>query len=524
MEIKLKFHENFQSFASIKNTFEIHDLKAFSVLSGVNGIGKSQFLKAISGGYIDVEIDGKMLTPDTEIEFFNHENFKLENEQKLPYDFLEKKTITLINLFFGQAPLSQFKQLCPSINEYFNEDNNLLAFTKLLDFHDQNKHFNDLDLNIDNKNSQVQQQLNQLRQAARQSNWAANTREQLNKLLQRPEFCRYFEPNTDLGRITPDVFYQAIDKHQNDEILKAGFGEVFKKANDGRIRYIINTPDKSMSVKDLEAEYQQNTRPFPWIFINELFEDFRKGSFDFKYRFVPPTEQSHEALKPRLINDKTGEEIDFSMLSSGEKVLLTLCLFLYQSEQGRLPRLLLLDEIDATLHPSMCKSMVDSLQSRIVSKGTAIVFSTHTPFTIREFLEDPEKGAFIMKKDNNGEHFIENSKLPGQKLFDRSPTYGEIMWKAFDMPTIEFHIDLYNALHSKYREELNKNSLIIKDFDQDFFVQKCSFAQEFPWKSHPNRVSFHTYLRNKIHHPKENGGLPDDEALAQSIKDMISLL
>ncbi|NEQ55751.1 MAG: hypothetical protein F6K11_37550 [Leptolyngbya sp. SIO3F4] len=61
MEIKLKFRDNFQSFASIKNTFEIRGLKAFSVLSGVNGIGKSQFLKAISGGYVDVEIDGTKL-------------------------------------------------------------------------------------------------------------------------------------------------------------------------------------------------------------------------------------------------------------------------------------------------------------------------------------------------------------------------------------------------------------------------------------------------------------------------------
>lgn len=56
--MELKFREDFKSFASIKNTFEISDPKAFTVLSGVNGVGKSQFLKAISEGHIEVQIDG----------------------------------------------------------------------------------------------------------------------------------------------------------------------------------------------------------------------------------------------------------------------------------------------------------------------------------------------------------------------------------------------------------------------------------------------------------------------------------
>jgi hypothetical protein len=164
-----------------------------------------------------------------------------------------------------------------------------------------------------------------------------------------------------------------------------------------------------------------------------------------------------------------------------------------------------------------------------VDTGTAILFSTHTPFTIREFLEDSEKGTFILKKDSSGKHFIQNTKLPGQKLFDRSPTYGEIMWKAFDMPTTEFHTDLYNELHELYNElyytskKHNKKS-DLKEFDQQFFVSKYNIAKDSPWMKNPKKASIHTHLRNKIHHPKENNGLPDEPALTQSIEKMIELL
>jgi AAA15 family ATPase/GTPase len=246
MELKLKFREKFKGFASIKNTFEIDDLKAFSVISGVNGVGKSQFLQAISKGHIEVEIDGMKIDSNSDIKLFNHETFKLKNEQNLSHDFLEKKKATLISLFSKKAPLNQFPQLHNSVIKRFNEDNILLAFIRLLDIHDQDKNIDGVELDVDAGNVQAAQQLNKLRQAAKQENWSTSNRQQLNTLLKESEFQRYFEPDADLGRITSEMFSRAIDRHQNDEILEAGFGEVFKKANDRWIRYISSPPDKSI--------------------------------------------------------------------------------------------------------------------------------------------------------------------------------------------------------------------------------------------------------------------------------------
>ncbi len=91
MGLTLQFRENFKCFASIRNSCLIEELQAFSEISGVNGVGKYQFLEAIKKGFVEVEIDGEKLDADNNIELFNHENFKLRNEQNLAHDFLENK-------------------------------------------------------------------------------------------------------------------------------------------------------------------------------------------------------------------------------------------------------------------------------------------------------------------------------------------------------------------------------------------------------------------------------------------------
>jgi hypothetical protein len=39
-----------------------------------------------------------------------------------------------------------------------------------------------------------------------------------------------------------------------------------------------------------------------------------------------------------------------------------------------------------------------------------------------------------------------------------------------------------------------------------------------------NKVTKHTYVRNKIHHSKENGGLPTQQELQESIEKLRSYL
>ena len=86
----------------------------------------------------------------------------------------------------------------------------------------------------------------------------------------------------------------------------------------------------------------------------------------------------------KLTHCQTQEEIDFGDLSSGEKVLLSLAFYLFSSrEKNTFPKLLLLDEPDAHLHPSMSKQFLDVVKNILVDKyGVQVIMTTHSPSTV----------------------------------------------------------------------------------------------------------------------------------------------
>lgn len=86
---------------------------------------------------------------------------------------------------------------------------------------------------------------------------------------------------------------------------------------------------------------------------------------------------------------------------------------------------------------------------------------------------------------------------------DRKLSYisaNETNYVAFNLATEEYHNELFEEL--KYN---NGDTKAIKDFDNDFFVTDKGEQKNSPWKGNANEVSIHTFIRNQIHHQKENG-------------------
>jgi hypothetical protein len=90
--------------------------------------------------------------------------------------------------------------------------------------------------------------------------------------------------------------------------------------------------------------------------------------------------------------------IGFSDLSSGEKILVSLGIWMFNTRQAkRLPKLLLLDEPDAHLHPSVVKDFINVIEKTLVNKhGVKVVITTHSPTTV-SFA--PEYSLFEMSKE-----------------------------------------------------------------------------------------------------------------------------
>jgi energy-coupling factor transporter ATP-binding protein EcfA2 len=120
--------------------------------------------------------------------------------------------------------------------------------------------------------------------------------------------------------------------------------------------------------------------PAPWDVLNETFQ-----VAEFPYQVVSPV--GTKLLDPYeiFLEDPAAKQrlrpID---LSSGEKVLLGLVLWLYNSQHhGRFPRLFLLDEPDAHLHPSMTRHLLGVIKEVLVERhNVRTIMTTHSPSTV----------------------------------------------------------------------------------------------------------------------------------------------
>jgi energy-coupling factor transporter ATP-binding protein EcfA2 len=120
--------------------------------------------------------------------------------------------------------------------------------------------------------------------------------------------------------------------------------------------------------------------PAPWNLLNDAF-----SVAGFPYRAVPPTEtRLVDVYHFQLQSVISSERISPSDLSSGEKMILVIVMWLYRSQHhGQFARLLLMDEPDAHLHPAMTRQFFDVVHKVLVQRhGVRVLLTTHSPSTV----------------------------------------------------------------------------------------------------------------------------------------------
>jgi len=137
----------------------------------------------------------------------------------------------------------------------------------------------------------------------------------------------------------------------------------------------------------------------PWKTINIIIESI----FDNKFYFSEPDSKSQSYIyNADLIQRDTGLPVAVNALSSGEKTLLWLALTLFNTQYYDLlavktPKLLLLDEPDAFLHPQMVVKMYRVLEEFSVSFNSRIFITTHSPTTVALA---PESSTYIVSENS----------------------------------------------------------------------------------------------------------------------------
>ena len=150
-------------------------------------------------------------------------------------------------------------------------------------------------------------------------------------------------------------------------------------------------------VATLIKEYRASHKP-PWETLGEILGYMRKEVGDdlFNFEFSDPEHDqlnhathTQYSFRTKMVNRATGDSYDLHTLSSGESILMCLCLIWFDQELGRRrPDLILLDELDALLHPSMVSALVACLKRLFVANGTRVVMATHCASTVAALADD----------------------------------------------------------------------------------------------------------------------------------------
>lgn len=380
-----------QDHLSIKKFNDV-ELQDFTVLTGVNGSGKSHLLQAIDQKKVIIEG-----YENANIVLFNYETFKLENESSFSAHAISQEREQAWN-FFTQNGGGNIKNIIQSWKN--NLGTNYQIVTSLC----EEKKENLFSLSKDDiSNDAIFDQLKSYKQNIKnhfKNNPNLKDNQQAHAILtlikklpfsideiKKEDFIKLYKP-----------FY-----YKND-FLPQQLGKVIW---DYYIRYDRNeynvyenaTRDKNYPVLS-ESDFIKIYGDKPWEVINTILSEFDS----LKYTINSPEGFGyHDNFQLKLINKEENLEISFEHLSSGERVLMALVASIYKSSSdNHFPDILLLDEIDASLHPSMMKNLLSVINNVFLEKNVKIILVTHSPSTIAL---TPEESVFVMNE--NGVNRIE---------------------------------------------------------------------------------------------------------------------
>jgi len=132
----------------------------------------------------------------------------------------------------------------------------------------------------------------------------------------------------------------------------------------------------------------------PLQIFNEILD---KAKFKYKAEYLVANNIEYP-LPVKLIDRKNAKEVHFENLSSGETTILALIFALYNSSSnGHFPQVILFDEPDAHLHPSLTQVFLDVIQGVLVNEhNVKVILTTHSPSTVALA---PEDAIYCMDRD-----------------------------------------------------------------------------------------------------------------------------
>jgi ABC-type branched-subunit amino acid transport system ATPase component len=323
---------------------EIQFTTPITVLVGKNGAGKTRFFQSLKNNKTKAQIAEKQLDPNTEIIVLTQEALTPQFETQHDADSLNQRISSAVRSYQSR------KQL---FDQPYIFDPNLLP-----------------------RHEMEFKQLYPLVQLI-----SKKTKKRPSELSEEDIKLHYTEVNINsLGSYNVAAIFNTYVKRIHDN----EFNTWKNKEKGSDVPYYSND------------EFERKFGPAPWIIINKILD----GVFDGKFHFPQPANLNsitYDHQTPLLQNND--QPITREDLSSGEKTLLWLALSLFNTQYHdkeilSAPKLLLLDEPDAYLHPKMVQKMFSFLSEFNEHFGTRIILISHSPTTAAL---SPENSLFVVQ-------------------------------------------------------------------------------------------------------------------------------
>ncbi len=221
----------------------------------------------------------------------------------------------------------------------------------------------------------------------------------------------------------------------------------------------------------------------------------------------------------RINFKKYGKSIELDHLSTGEKQIVFRGAQLLRNSGNMSDGVVLVDEPELSMHPKWQAKILKYYRDLFTKNGkqlTQMIFATHSEAVLKSALEDKDNVLVIVLKDKTGT--IDKEKITAPFVLPVI-TSAETNYRAFDVVSNDYHIELYG-----YLQEKTKNHRV--DSCDNYIKPHPAYdASKHEKIDSYNGITYETlptYIRNAIDHPDSGRKFTQDE-LRCSIELLIEL-
>lgn len=419
--MRIKINKSFKSLIPGKEV----ELPDFCILTGKNGSGKSHFLEALTQNVAASIYDE------------NGKPYNVSDVKYIPFNGLNPQ----IDVSCNFENLNQFVAECSRVLKQI-----IRKFVDVSVVTNKNEWF------LDQLNSSFHHGFSNIPQ----------TQTALKTILEKS--------GKEFDQLTEDDIRQYIQylDFEDNTIFNGHFALIFKayhvKYDDNEYKKYQNATNHTSYNVLSKEQFVELNGPEPWDFVDGILKDAK-----IPYSVSNPKGTDRDSIFSfKLIDNQKGIEIQPSALSTGEKVLMSLALAIYDSSNNNIKnKILLIDEPDAALHPEFSRFLLSTLKNHIVKKaGIKVVITTHSPTTVamadEECLFEMDKNEKIPQKVSKEKALsILTAEIPSLRVsidkrrivFVESDLDAEFYERVFELLNPSMNLDIQPAFFAPHNRE-----------------------------------------------------------------------